>query len=67
MVSYRFGRLKCSVVNMAVHELTCLSGLCVYEFQHLLIQFGQVLQARNFNRCGFLPVGLGDPTLIKNL
>ena len=36
-------------------------------FQHLPIQSGQVLKAKNFNRCGILPVGLGDPTLIKNL
>ena len=28
---------------------------------------GQVLKAKIFNRCGILPVGLGDPTLINNL
>ena len=67
MVSCRLGRLKCFVVNMAVHESSCLSGLSVDEFQHLPIQFGQVLKAKDFHRCGILPVGLGDPTLIKNL
>ena len=35
------------------------------EFQHLPIQFGQVLKAKNFNRCGILLVGLEGPTLTK--
>ena len=35
------------------------------EFQDLPIQFGQVLKAKNFNRCGILLVGLGGPTLKK--
>ena len=35
------------------------------EFQDLAIQFGQVLKAKNFNRCGILLVGLGGPTLMK--
>ena len=65
MVSCRLGRLKCSVVNMAVHEWSCLSGLSVDEFQDLPIQFGQVLKAKNFNRCGILLVGLGGPTLMN--
>ena len=39
--------------------------LSVDDLQHLPIQFGQVLKAKNFNRCGVLPVGLGDPTLKK--
>ena len=33
------------------------------EFQDLPIQFGQVLKAKNFNRCVILLVGLGGPTL----
>ena len=37
------------------------------EFQHLPIQFGQVLKAKNFNRCGVLPVGVGDPTFPRIL
>ena len=57
--------LKCSVVNTAVHEWSCLSGLSVDEFQDLPIQFGHVLKAKNFNRCGILLVGLGGPTLLK--
>ena len=65
MVSCRLGRLKCSVVNMAVHEWSCLSGLSVDEFQDLPIQFGQVLKDKNFNQCGILLVGLGGPTLRK--
>ena len=40
----------------------CLS---VDEFQDLLIQFGQVLKAKNFNGCCILLVGLDGPTLIK--
>ena len=58
MVSCRLARLKC---------FSCLSGLSVHEFQDLPIQFGQVLKAKNFNRCCILLVGLGEPTLIKNL
>ena len=50
---------------MAVHEWSCLSGLSVDEFQDLPIQFGQVLKAKNFNRCGILLVGLGGPTLMR--
>ena len=67
MVSCRLGRLKCSVVNMAVQEWSCLSGLSVDGFQDpdLPIQFGQVLKTKNFNRCGILLVGLGGPTLMK--
>ena len=65
MVSCRLGRLKCSVVNMAVHEWSCLSGLSVDEFQDLLTQSGQVLKAKAFNRCVILLVGLGGPTLMK--
>ena len=65
MVSCRLGRLKCSVVNMAVHEWSCLSGLSVDEFQYLLTQSGQVLKAKTFNRCVILLVGLGGPTLMK--
>ena len=65
MVSCRLVRLTCSVVNMAVHEWSCLSGLSVDEFQDLPIQFGQVLKAKNFNRCGILLVGLGGPTLMR--
>ena len=65
MVSCRLERLKCSVVNMAVHERSCLSGLSVDEFQDLPIQFGQVLKAKILSRCCILLVGLGDPTLIK--
>ena len=65
MVSCRLGRLKCSVVNMVVHEWSCLSGLSVDEFQDLPVQFGQVLKAKIFNRCGILLVGLGGPTLMK--
>ena len=41
--------------------------LSVDDLQHLPIQFGQVLKAKNFNRCGVLPVGLGDPTLKKKI
>ena len=67
MVSCRLGRLKCSVVNMAVHEGSCLSGLSVDEFQDLLTQSGQVLKAKTFNRCHILLVGLGGPTLMKKL
>ena len=65
MVSCRLGRLKCSVVNMAVHEWSCLSGLSVDEFQDLLTQSGQVSKAKTFNRCVILLVGLGGPTLMK--
>ena len=65
MVSCRLARLKCSVVNMAVHEWSCLSGLSVDEFQDLLTQSGQVLKAKTFNRCVILLVGLGGPTLMK--
>ena len=65
MVSCRLGRLNCSVVTMAVHEQSCLSGLSVDEFQNLPIQFGQVLKARNFNGSCILLLGLGGPTLIK--
>ena len=65
MVSCRLGRLKCSVVNMAVYEWSCLSGLSVDEFQDLLTQSGQVLKAKTFNRCVILLVGLGGPTLMK--
>ena len=65
MVSCRLGRLKCSVVNMAVHEWSCLSGLSVDEFQDLLTQSGQVLKAKTFNRCVILLVGLDGPTLMK--
>ena len=65
MVSCRLGRLKCSVVNMAVHEWSCLSGLSVDEFQDLLTQSGQVLKAKTFDGCGILLVGLGGPTLMK--
>ena len=65
MVSRRLGRLKGSVVNMAVQERSCLSGLSVDEFQDLPIQFGQVFKAKNFNRGCILLVGLGGPTLIK--
>ena len=66
MVSRRLGRLtECSVVNKAVHEWSCLSGLSVDGFQDLPIQFGQVLKAKNFNRCGILLVGLGGTTLMK--
>ena len=65
MVSCRLGRQKCSLVNMAVHEWSCLSGLSVDEFQDLLTQSGQVLKAKTFNRCGILLVGLGGPTLMK--
>ena len=65
MASCRLGRLKCSVVNMAVHERSCLSGLSVDEFQDLPIQFGQVLKAKNFNRCRISLVGLAGPTLMK--
>ena len=35
------------------------------EFQDLPIQFGQVLKAKNFNRCAILLVGRGGPTLMK--
>ena len=45
--------------------LCCLSGLSVQEFRDLSIQFGQILKAKNFNRCCTLLVGLGEPTLIK--
>ena len=65
MFSCRLGRLKCSVVNMAVHERSCLSGLSVDEFQDLPIQFRQTLKVKNFNRCGILLIGLGGPTLMK--
>ena len=65
MVSCKLGRLKCSVVNMAVHEWSCLSGLSVDEFQDLLTQSGQVSKAKTFNRCVILLVGLGGPTLMK--
>ena len=65
LVSCRLGRLKCSVVNMAVHEWSCLSGLSVDEFQDLLTQSGQVLKAKAFNRGVILLVGLGGPTLMK--
>ena len=65
MISCRLGRLKCSVVNMAVHEWSCLSGLSVDEFQDLLTQSGQVLKAKIFSRCVILLVGLGGPTLMK--
>ena len=61
----RRGRLKCAVVNIAFHEWSCLSDLSVNEFQDLPIQFGQVLNSKNFNRCGILLVGLGGPTHIK--
>ena len=37
----------------------------MHEFQDLPIQFGQVLKAKNFNRCCILMVGLGGPTLKK--
>ena len=43
----------------------CLSGLFVDEFQDLPIQFGQVLKAKNFNRCSIFLVRLGGPTLMK--
>ena len=67
MVSCKLGRLKCSVVNMAVHEWSCLSGLAVDEFQDLLTQSGQVLKAKTFNRCVILLVGSGWPdTYEKN-
>ena len=65
MVSCKLGRLKCSVENMAIHERSCFSGLSVDEFQHLPMQFGQVLKAKKFSRCCILLVGLGDPTLTK--
>ena len=65
MVSCRLGRLKCSVVNMAVHEWSCLCGLYVDEFQHLLTQSGQVFKAKTFNRFVILLVGLGGTTLMK--
>ena len=67
MASCRLGRLKCSLVNIALHEWSRLSGLSVDEFQDLPIQFWQVLKAKNFNRCGILLVGLGGPnTYEKN-
>ena len=47
--------------------MNCLSGLSVNEFQDLPIQFGQCLEAKNFNRCGILLVGLGGPTLLKSM
>ena len=65
MVSCRLGRLKCTVVNIAVDQWSCLSGLSVHELQDLPIQFGQVLKAKSFNRCCTLLVGLGAPRLIK--
>ena len=65
MVSCRRGRVKCSVVNMVVHEWSCLSGLSVDEFQDLLTQSGQVLKAKIYSRCVILLVGLGGPTLMK--
>ena len=37
------------------------------EYQDIPIQFGHVLKAKNFNRCGILLVGLGGPTLMKTL
>ena len=61
------GTVVGSVVNMAVYEWSCLSGLSVDDLQHLPIQFGQVLKAKNFNRCGVLPVGVGGPTLRKKI
>ena len=65
MVSRRLGHPKCFVVNMAVHEWSCLSGISVHDFQDLPIQFGQVLNAKISNRCCTLLVGLGGPTLVK--
>ena len=67
IVSCELGRLKCFVVTRgtAVHQWSCLSGLSVDEFQDLLIQIGQVLKAKMFNRCCILLVGLGGPTLRK--
>ena len=65
MGSCRFALLLS--VNMAVHECSSLSGLSVDEIQHLPMQFGQVLEAKNFNQCCTLLVGLAEPTQKKSM
>ena len=46
--------------------LRCKHGDSRVKIQHLPIQFAQVLEAKNFNKCCVLLVGLDEPTLIKN-
>ena len=48
----RTPKIPCCKHGGSQHERSCLSGLSVDEFQDLPIQFGQVLKAKGFNRCG---------------
>ena len=55
MVSCRLERLKCFACCKAWRFTSSedVSGLSVDEFQDPPMQFGQVLKAKNFNRCFF--------------